>query len=401
MKKPRIFINIHYLEIGGAETSLIGLLQTLNPQRVDVDLFLNDHRGEMMNYIPEWVNVLPECKAYTMIEQPIKKVIRAGYIHMAVARLWAKVCYWLYAKKKHPIDGSAIFGYVGKYVTPMLPSLKYLGEYDLAISFVMPHNLVLDNVSAKRRVCWIHTDYSQIDVNTALELPVWSSYDQIVSISAEVTRSFCRRFPSLRDRIIEIENILPTKFVWQRADCEPRPTDMPNTENGWTLLTIGRYCAAKKLEDIPIICRLLTERGTAVKWYIIGYGGSDGYIRKAIAEEGVENQVILLGKRENPYPYIKACDWYVQPSRYEGKSVVVREAQILGKPVIITAYPTAASQVSDNIDGMIVPLSADQCAAAMAAILTDRELRSRITDYLTTHDYGNESAVEQIYSLIK
>lgn len=67
--------------------------------------------------------------------------------------------------------------------------------------------------------------------------------------------------------------------------------------------------------------------------YIIGYGGSDEYIRRAIATEGMDGRVILLGKRENPYPYIKACDWYVQPSRYEGKSVVVREAQMLGKAV--------------------------------------------------------------------
>ena len=125
--KPRIFINIHYLEIGGAETSLIGLLQAFDHKRADVDLFLNDHRGEMMVYIPSWVNVLPQYKAYTMIECPIKEVIKAGYIHIALARLWAKIRFWLYARKKHPIDGSAIFGYVGRYVTPLLPSLKHLG----------------------------------------------------------------------------------------------------------------------------------------------------------------------------------------------------------------------------------------------------------------------------------
>ena len=38
--KPRIFIAMHYMEIGGAETALVGLLNALDPARVDVDLFL-------------------------------------------------------------------------------------------------------------------------------------------------------------------------------------------------------------------------------------------------------------------------------------------------------------------------------------------------------------------------
>lgn len=398
MKKPRIFINIHYLEIGGAETSLIGLLQALDPARVDIDLFLNDHRGEMMAYIPEWVHVLPPCKPYTMIERPIKEVVKAGYIHIALARLWAKIQYRRYARQKRPIDGSAIFAYVGKYVTPLLPSLKHFGEYDLAISYVTPHNIVLDKVLARKKIGWIHTDYTQIDVNASLEQPVWNGYDHIVSISPDVTRSFCQAFPRLRNKITEIENILSTRLIRQRAGGKQGPSDMPASGNGYTLLTVGRFSYPKKLEDIPVICRMLTEKGLSVKWYIIGYGGSDAYIRKAIADEGMEGQVILLGKRENPYPYIKACDWYVQPSRYEGKSVTVREAQILGKPVIVTAYPTAASQVRNGIDGIIVPLDVEACAAGMAAALTDRAKRQSLTAYLASHDYGHEHEVEKIYS---
>ena len=398
--KPRIFINIHYLEIGGAETSLIGLLKTLNSGRADVDLFLNDHRGEMMVYIPKWVNVLPPCKAYTMIERPMKKVIKAGYIHIALARVWAKIRFWLYARKKHTIDGSAIFGYVGKYVTPLLPSLKHYGEYDLAISFVTPHNIVLDKVEAKKKVCWIHTDYTNIDVNTALELPIWSGYDHIVSISKEVTKNFCQIFPTLYNKIIEIENILSSKFIHQQANSGLQPADMPKVENRYILLTIGRYCAAKKLEEIPVICRMLMEKGLLVKWYIIGYGGNDEYIRRAIAEEGMEKNVILLGKRANPYPYIRACDWYMQPSRYEGKSVVIREAQMLGKPVIITDYPTSASQLQNGVDGIIVPMDVPKCAEAIAMALTNERQKKSIVNYLITHDYGNESEVEKIYSLI-
>ncbi len=397
--KQRIFINIHYLELGGVETSLIGLLQALNPKLVDVDLFLNDSRGEMLQYVPKWINILPSIAAYTMIERPMKEVLSKGFLLIVMARLWAKIMHYVYTKKKKPIDGSAIFGYVGKYVTPILPSLKHFGQYDLAISYLMPHNIVLDKVKAKKKICWIHTDYTQIDVNTHLELPIWREYDNIVSISKDVTLTFCQKFPLLARKIIEIENILPKGLIEFRAN-EEEAIDLKREQNEKILLTIARYAYPKKLEEIPIICHRLIDLGLDIKWYIIGYGASDDYIREVIHKEGMENRVILLGKKENPYPYIKACDWYVQPSRYEGKSITVREAQILCKPVIITAYPTSKAQINNKVDGIIVPMPIAECAEAIAKTLNDEQLRKSIIAYLASHDYSGKDEVEKIYELI-
>ena len=399
--KPRIFISIHYLEIGGAETSLIGLLQALDPERVEVDLFVHDHRGEMMPFIPQWVNLLPEIPEYTLIERPMVELLKKRYIRLLLARLKARWAYRRYIQKHQPQDSIALYSYIGRLVTPALPSLKNLGTYDLAISFLIPHNIVLEKVCARKKICWIHTDYTHIDVNAALELPVWGGYDYIASISEEVGKGFCQVFPSLQSKLREIENILSPAFIRKRAQEGGRPQDMPTSPQEITLLTIGRYCYAKKMEEIPILCRLLREKGLSVKWYIIGFGSSDTDIRQAIQQEGMEEHVILLGKRTNPYPYIAACDWYIQPSRYEGKSVVVREAQILQKPVIITAYPTAASQVTNGVDGVIVPLPVEACAEAMAKALTNQELKAQIVEHLYTHEYGNEKEVEKIYQIIE
>jgi glycosyltransferase involved in cell wall biosynthesis len=165
------------------------------------------------------------------------------------------------------------------------------------------------------------------------------------------------------------------------------------------LLSIGRYCHPKNFDNVPDICRRIVESGLNVRWYIIGYG-NDAYIRRAIDEAGMQEHVIILGKKSNPYPYIKACDIYVQPSRYEGKSVTVREAQVLCKPVIITAYPTANSQMQHGVDGIIVPLDNEGCAHGMVNAITHPEQLQTITQYLHTHDYGNEHEVEKIYELI-
>lgn len=395
--KARILIAMHYLEIGGAESALIGLLHAFDPSRADVDLFLYARRGELLRHVPSWVRVLPEIPAYAAIEIPMAQAVRRGHVAVAAARWAARRQFMRYVRRNRPPEWSAHFGYIGRCLTPVLPSLRRFGRYDLAISFMAPHDYVLRHVDAARRACWIHTDYSRIDVNAALELPVWEGYDHIVSISTAVTEAFCKRFPSLRAKITEIANIAPEALI--RAGAAMPVADVTPTPGRVRLLTIGRYCYAKKLEDIPAIARRLKDAGTDVDWNIIGYGGSDDYIRRAIEKHDVADRVHLLGKRDNPYPYIAAADWYVQPSRFEGRSVVVDEARILGVPVILTDYPTARAQVRDGVDGIVVPMPVEQCAEAMAAAISHPTLRARIAANLSENDFTNASEIEKIYRL--
>ena len=398
--KPRILILMHYMELGGAESALLGLLQSVDPARADVDVFLYDHRGELMKYIPtDKVNLLPEVTAYKMIERPFMECVKSGHIGVALGR-------WL-AKKtvdKSPVpagkDNIRIYTRVADWVEHFVPKIQPDVEYDLAISFLMPHNYVVKKVRAKKKLGWIHTDYSTVHVDVKRELPVWSKLDYIASISEEVGEKFVETFPTLKDKIIPIENILSSTFIRQRAEEDTVSLgDNPSTVK---LLTIGRFSNPKKMEEIPMICRKIVDEGVDIKWYIIGYGSAE--IEQEVLEnakrESVSDRVMLLGKKENPYPYIKACDIYVQPSRYEGKSITVREAQILCKPVIVTNYPTASSQIQDGVDGIIVPMDVDACAQEMVEFIRDKEKQERVVTYLKEHDYGNEKEIEKIYQLV-
>ena len=400
MMKPQILILMHYMELGGAESALLGLLQSVDPARADVDVFLYDHRGELMKYIPtDKVNLLPEVTAYKMIERPFMECVKSGHIGVALGR-------WL-AKKtvdKSPVpagkDNIRIYTRVADWVEHFVPKIQPDVEYDLAISFLMPHNYVVKKVRAKKKLGWIHTDYSTVHVDVKRELPVWSKLDYIASISEEVGEKFVETFPTLKDKIIPIENILSSRFIRQRAEEEVISLDSnPSTIK---LLTIGRFSNPKKMEEIPIICRKIVDAGIDIKWFIIGYGSAEieQEVRDNAQREGVTDRVILLGKKENPYPYIKACDIYVQPSRYEGKSITVREAQILCKPVIVTNYPTASSQIQDGLDGIIVPMYVYACAREIVSFIRDKEKQERIVAYLKEHDYGNENEMEKIYQLV-
>lgn len=401
--KKRIFIAIHYLEIGGAEISLIGLLQSIDYSRYDVDLFIYSHRGEFMGLVPPSVNILPENKVYACLEVPISEALQKGHIGLALRRMVAKLKFRSYCRK-HKVEGKyPLHHIIAETVLPALPSLKKYGEYDLAISFLQPHNFVLEKVAAKKKICWIHTDYSSIGTIHEDEERIWAGYDHIVSISEAVSQSFKKSFPSLGSKLVLMHNILSKDFVWARSAAikeDDVQKEMPRLDGVLNLLSVGRFCEAKNYDNVPDICRRILENGCKVKWFLIGYGSDENLIREKIRESGVEENVIILGKKSNPYPYMKACDVYVQPSRYEGNSVTVREAQILCRPVVITNYSTAASQVEDGKDGIIVPLENEACAREMSAFLSDGAKIDRITQETSCRDYTNQEEVKVLEKLI-
>lgn len=401
MRKHHIIILMHYLELGGAEMALLGLLNALNPDKVNVDLFIYSHQGPLMKFIPSWVNLLPEVKAYSVIEKPLSVVIQKQQFGILLGRIMAKLKHRLKRLTHKSTDDYSIFQYIGDFVTPFLPTINPTKNYDLCISFLTPHNIGRDKVKAQKKIAWIHTDYSSIYIDTEQELKVWKSYDKIAAISIDVKHGFISVFPALANKIFDIENILPLEYIRSRASEEINSADYGIT-NQTTLLSVGRLSYPKNFDNVPNIARRIMDLGVKdLKWYIIGFGGDEQLITSKIKECDMEKHVILLGKKDNPYPYIKACDIYVQPSRYEGKSVTVREAQILCKPVAITAYPTATSQIRDGIDGLIVPLDNEDCAHALAAFIKDKKKQNLLIENCKKGDFCNMSEVEKIYDLLK
>lgn len=425
--KKRILISAHYLELGGAETSLIGLLHAIDYSLYEVDLFLQSVRGELLQYVPREVNIIPEIASYSMIEKPITECICKGHWNVAFRRLLAKYHHGRYMKRTNAKDAVAVYGFINKYVTPAFHSLKDRGTYDLAINYISLPDIVLDKIDAKKKVTWIHTDYSTVDVNPEIERSGWERYDKIISISPDVTKAFLKSFSGLEGKIVECENIMPKELIEQKVSDVSGISEGFKVEEGVvTILSVGRICEAKNYDNIPYMAKalkelfnekpplnlplngetsnlpFLQERGgerLPFHWYIIGPGDHSA-IDELSKQLGVDDVVTFLGPSSNPYPYIKACDIYVHPSRYEGKSIVVREAQMLCKPVVVTNYPTASSQIQDGVDGVIVPMDNEGCAKGLAEFVLDVEKQNKIIDYLKIHDYGNVDEVNKIYNLL-
>lgn len=397
MKK--IFIFSQAMELGGAERSLLGLLGAIDKTKYRVDLFLMRHTGELLPFLPDGVNLLPEMPAYTVLARPMVQTAKEGHLLLTASRLRGKLAAARFAKAHGHKNSITALEYSHKYTCRFMPPIQPDTEYDIAVSFLTPHYFTAEKVRAKKKIAWIHTDYSQVDLDVPSELNMWDAYDRIVSISDSVTKSFLQVFPSLSDKIVLMENILSEKLV--SSDSQRDVSSEIPEDGSFRLLSVGRFCQAKNFDSVPDLCRRLLANGLNVKWYLIGYGGDEALIRRKIAEAGMEGRVIILGKKDNPYPYIAACDLYVQPSRYEGKAVTVREAQMLGKPVVITDYATSASQLENGADGIVVPMDNAGCAAGIAALLRDPEKMEQLSAVCRTRDYSNAGEVEKLYEMME
>jgi glycosyltransferase involved in cell wall biosynthesis len=387
------------MHIGGVERSLVGLLRVLNPAKLDVDLQLYEVRGELLTHVPKWVKTLPSCVAYEMLMAPMKDTLHWTGFLIGVARILARSVIVL--RRLLGLPSGFLLARSHRYALPMLPPLGT--KYDLAISFMMPHDFVAEKVNARRKVGWIHTDYTSVETGVAVgfEQKGWAKMDQIVAVSTEVAASFTKVFPELATRVIVIENMLDPAWVRMRAN-EQEPIEMQEAASkGYLILcSVGRFSHAKGFDIAAEAARKLKDKGIKFRWYIIGFGPDESLIRRKIDELGVREEFILLGSRENPYPYMKACDIYIQPSRYEGKAVSIREAQMLGKPVLVSDFSTVRSQIEHGVDGYIVPAGIDGLVEGIQLLSSDKVLCSFLAETAAEREYGNLSEAQKVLDLV-
>lgn len=397
--KKNILILMPSMFIGGAERSLIGLLDSIDYTKYNIDLFLNRHEGEFLNLITEKVNLLPQIDAYTNFDRPIKDVLFSKNFKYGIARLKAKSDMRKNVKlgNKHNVWSSLQF--ISNRLTPLLPNIDK--EYDLAINFLGIADVLGQKVKAKKKLAWIHTDYTKLVPNKELDMDTYSKVDYVVTVSNDCENQFLSVYPILKDKSLVVENILSEKFIKEQANEKITDDKFDINNDQIKLVSIGRFTDAKNFDNVPQICKHILEKGIDVKWYIIGFGGDETLIKQKIKEFDMEQHVIILGKKENPYPYIKACDIYVQPSRYEGKAVAVREAQILNKPVVITNFTTSKSQLTDGFDGVIVTMDNEGCADGICNLIKDKELQQRLIENTKITDYTNKQELEKIYALLE
>lgn len=393
MKKQLLIIS-GGMEIGGIERSLLGLLGELDYERYDVDLLLFSVSGELLPLVDSRCNLLPGIKQCAVMTKPISAAIRECPL-IGIKRALCRIT----SVKKYGADDGAIFALLSSYwrsCVRNMPAQKK--KYDAVISFMWPHDYAARNVKADKKIAWIHTDYTAAKMDFEKDEKTWNCFDKIAAVSDECGEAFKKVYPSLAEKLITVENILSSEFI--KVQSEKESTDDIDTSTK-SVLSVGRFAYQKAFDLAAESCRIMKEKGCDFKWYLIGYGPDEELIRSKIKENRVEDTMIILGKKTNPYPYMAACDIYAQPSRYEGKAVTVREAQILCKPVLITDYETAPSQVENGIDGIICPMGTSNVADALISLIDNEKLCSALSKNCRDRDYTNKESVNVLYNFLE
>ena len=273
-------------------------------------------------------------------------------------------------------------------------------EYDVAVGYLGGESTyyIVDKVKAKRKIHWVHNDYRTSGMPKKYDLKLFPRVDAIVTISDECLEILKEEFPIFKDKMICIENITSSVVINNRA-TEFKPKEYIGVEN--VLLSVGRLSEQKGFDMAISAASKLKKQQINFKWFIIGSGPLESKLKDQIKKEKVEDYVVLIGTKENPYPYIKNCDLFVQPSRYEGKSVVIDEAKILAKPIVATAYPTVRDQIRNANEGVIVELSVDGIYKGLKEMVFDKTKQKEISNYLENHEYGNQTEIKKYIKLIE
>lgn len=394
MKKKLLFV-IPSLRSGGAEKSLISLLSLLDYSQYDVDLLCFRRDGLFYDKIPQEVNVINGTEDYEMFDgdarSAITYFIKRGKFYSVADRIQYIRCY---KEADQELKDKKLWNLLKK----QLPQLNK--KYDCVIGYLEGNAscYAVDYENTDKRICYVHSDIKKLGINKNINRETFEKCDVIVTISQACADSIEEEYPFARDKITVIENITSARLLKQSAR---EKISFDKKENEKIILTVGRFSPPKGIDLAVEASAVLKEKGYKFKWYHIGTGELKTEIESLISSLGVEKEFILLGERSNPYPYIGQCDIYVQPSRYEGKSIAIDEAKCLCRPIVTTNFTTVTDQIQDGINGLICEMNANDIAAKIEILLNDAALRNKLTLNLSKEKTGNEEELEKFYSILK
>lgn len=343
-------------------------------EEYQIDLYVLLGQGELISQVPEYVKILnKDYSAESVLSkegkrQLNKRVFRRLFIRVAFLRnipyLMKNTVIML---KKRKI-------YADKLLWRVMSDsgMKLKKNYDMAVAYLEGGStyFVHDHVSARRKFTFLHVDYEYAGYNRFLDRNCYVDFDRIFTVSGEVKTSLIHVYPECADRTVIFHNLIDRKEILRKADL---PGGFEDAYDGKRILTVGRLTAQKSYETAIDAMKLLKDQGIKVRWYVLGEGELRQKLQQKIDSLGLTEDFVLLGARENPYPYYRQCDLYVHATRFEGKSIAVQEAQILGCTILVSDCSGNREQVKNGTDGILCQLSAEEISRSIRELLEDEE----------------------------
>ncbi|MGF9965399.1 glycosyltransferase [Bacillus rhizoplanae] len=394
MKKRIIFVIIN-MNVGGTEKALLNMVAEIPKDKYDITILMLEEHGEFLNSIPSEVHV-EYLKGYRNLKVILNEpphIVSLGFLKKGrVIKAFNIV--FLHLLSKITKDRSIFF----KYALRDYPVIN--NEHDVAVAYAGPMDFisyfVVNKIAAKKKIQWIHFDITKIGFNRYFAAKIYNKFDKIFVVSNKGKDKLINTLPDLKDKIETFFNIMSPEFVVEMAD---EGIGFEDNFSGIRILTVGRLSKEKGQDlTIPVLAKL-KEDGYNVRWYCVGEGSARIEYEKLIKEYHVQNDYIFLGANPNPYPFMKQCDVYVQPSRHEGYCITLAEARCFDNPIISTNFTGASEQISHNQTGIIVNFNEQQMYDAIKQLLDDDKLKEKIKGNLQNEVVDTTNEIEKLYKI--
>ncbi|GAB6455691.1 glycosyltransferase [Bacillus luti] len=393
MKKKLLFV-IDSLNIGGAEKSIVSLLNLIDYSKYEIDFLLFKKDGDLRKYVPNQVNMLPIPEYFQYISN--EKVSVNKSILYFYYRIKTTVHLRINEYKKHVLHSEqVVFRSLEKIIAPAQK------KYDVAIAYSqgMPTYFVANKVNASKKMAWINTDYVHTLYDKELDYESYKKINKIITVSRNTQDSVSKIRKEYKKKVNLFFDIVDPYMIHQMAN-EHEVSEFD--QSLINIVTVGRLVTAKGYSNAIETARLLQQSGYKFKWFGIGEGPERKKLQELINKYKLNDCFILLGKRLNPYPYIKNCDIYVQTSIKEGFGLTVSEAKILRKPIVCTNFPTAKEIINHNVDGLLVEKNISGIYKGIKKYLDDVKFKQKIIKKLNaTEPYSSINQLREFYALIE
>lgn len=384
--KRRILFMIGTLQSGGVSKSIVNLLNVMDRTTYDVHLLLLDRAGDILSpYLPSdiTVHVNREIENLHRGLRGVRALLFTGHLLLAFGSLLRM----LLSKFSR--------AWAGRWLAHLMPRFTDL-SFDLIVDYGGQQQLyyMVDKLDGKKKITFFHNDYSKWPYYYAADRLYYPKVDQILSISQTCVDVLKAYFPDCKDKISVMQNISSPVLITKQAN---ETVDLPIAP--LSLVSLGHIMRRKGTDFSIDAAKILQKKGVEFKWMLVGKVVEKDLIRR-IEQEGLADCFVVLGIRSNPYPYIKAADIYVHPSRFEGKSIALDEAKILCKPIVVTNFSTVNDQFEDRVNASICEMNGGALADAIIELATHKELRQSYVTYLNANIVDNSSEVEKLYTFI-
>ena len=390
-KKKILFVNYNMI-VGGSTTSLLSLLSGIDKNSYDVSLQLYKNEGPLLPLIPDEVRLLPEAALFNGKYGTIRKYIRfifSGFLMRAL-------------RANRRIGKNGFSEQIMSDFQVQRLSRRENGKYDFAVGFLegWADRYVSLRTHAGRKYGWLHAEFDRIAPIPELEHPWMDKMTKIVNVSEKCNDDFKRAFPDMAAKAICCENIMDSGIVRRRAaedlSADPEYTMLLESKL-FKIITVCRLDIAHKGLDRAAQCAArLKKDGYRFLWIIVGDGAGRAELERLTRENDIADCFRLIGARANPYPFVRLCDIFCMPSRWEGKPISVTESMMLAVPPVVTEYRSAKEQISDGIDGLIAKNDDTAITEQVCFCLDNPEKVVEMKRNLKKRDYGNRNTVREI-----